>query len=493
MLSRTNRRDRRGALPQRVPVPMLVLSAFIVLGVILGYVFALRSLQSAGGELKQYFDAFLSGGVNRPFSVRALGETLLCYFRAPGIVFLLGFASIGIVAVPLVCACQGFLLSYSLFCFALSLGRGSFPLLLALFGIRLLAVLPCTLLLGNASLDKSRVLLSLSLLLCVFVVCRSAGAVACAAVFAAGGVLSCFLGRRGAIMADLLAQYEEYLATEKHASQNTLSSYMRDLHQFAVYLDEFHPMPLPQVTQEVISGYVAWMGGKGKSAATITRSIASIKSLYTYLQMTGEVSANPAKGVAAVKVEHKFPEILTGKEVELFLDQPQCVDAKGYRDHAMLELLYATGIRVSELISLNEEDVSLSASFIRAQSKGKERIIPLYPAAVKALSHYMKEVRPQLLADPEETALFVNMNGERMSRQGFWKIVKHYQETAGISKDITPHTLRHSFAVHLLENGADLRSIQEMLGHADISSTQIYTHVVKKHLKDVYQKAHPRA
>ena len=235
-------------------------------------------------------------------------------------------------------------------------------------------------------------------------------------------------------MADLLAQYEEYLATEKHASQNTLSSYMRDLHQFAVYLDEFHPMPLPQVTQEVISGYVAWMGGKGKSAATITRSIASIKSLYTYLQMTGEVSANPAKGVAAVKVEHKFPEILTGKEVELFLDQPQCVDAKGYRDHAMLELLYATGIRVSELISLNEEDVSLSASFIRAQSKGKERIIPLYPAAVKALSHYMKEVRPQLLADPEETALFVNMNGERMSRQGFWKIVKHYQETAGISE-----------------------------------------------------------
>ena len=173
MLSRTNRRDRRDALPQRVPVPMLVLSAFIVLGVILGYVFALRSVQSAGGELKQYFDAFLSGGVNRPFSVRALGETLLCYFRAPGIVFLLGFASIGIVAVPLVCACQGFLLSYSLFCFALSLGRGSFPLLLALFGIltspsaiptcRLLAVLPCTLLLGNASLDKSRVLLSLSL------------------------------------------------------------------------------------------------------------------------------------------------------------------------------------------------------------------------------------------------------------------------------------------------------------------------------------------
>ena len=235
------------------------------------------------------------------------------------------------------------------------------------------------------------------------------------------------------------------------------------------------------------------MGGKGKSAATITRSIASIKSLYTYLQMTGEVSANPAKGVAAVKVEHKFPEILTGKEVELFLDQPQCMDAKGYRDHAMLELLYATGIRVSGLISLDRRDRKLSAGFIRGASRGKERISPLYHTAVKALQDYVRDIRPQLIADGGEQALFVNMNGERMSRQGFWKIVKHYQETAGISKDITPHTLRHSFAVHLLENGADLRSIQEMLGHADISSTQIYTHVVKKHLKDVYQKAHPRA
>ncbi len=294
-------------------------------------------------------------------------------------------------------------------------------------------------------------------------------------------------------MAQLLTQYEAYLTEEKHASQNTLSSYMRDLHQFDAYLDEHSAATLETAAQEDINDYVAWMGGKGKSAATITRSIASIKSFYTYLQMNGTVRLNPAKGVAAVKVEHKFPEVLTGKEVELFLDQPRCVDAKGYRDHAMLELLYATGIRVSELISLNEDDVSISAGFIRARSKGKERVIPLYPAAVKALSAYIKDIRPQLLADPEEKALFVNMNGERMSRQGFWKIVKHYQETAGISKDITPHTLRHSFAVHLLENGADLRSIQEMLGHADISSTQIYTHVVKKHLKDVYQKAHPRA
>jgi len=292
---------------------------------------------------------------------------------------------------------------------------------------------------------------------------------------------------------ELLKSYESYLANEKQASQNTLSSYMRDLRQFSEWLEEHDGPELRKVDQETVMQYVEWMTGKGKSAATVTRSIASIKSFYMYLQSKGEVKSNPTKGVATQKVERKFPEILTSHEVELFLEQPQCVDAKGYRDHAMLELLYATGIRVSELISLNEKDVSLSAGFIRCESKGKERIIPIYPAAVKALSDYIKDVRPQLIADPEETALFVNMNGERMSRQGFWKIVKHYQEMAQINKEITPHTLRHSFAVHLLENGADLRSIQEMLGHADISSTQIYTHVVKKQLKDVYQRAHPRA
>ena len=292
---------------------------------------------------------------------------------------------------------------------------------------------------------------------------------------------------------ELLSMYQSYLENEKHASQNTLSSYMRDLRQFAAWLEDHSPTDPRKVKQATVSEYVEWLSGKGKSAATVTRSIASIKSFYLYLQAKGEVRTNPAKGVTTKKVERKFPEILTAHEVELFLEQPQCVDAKGYRDHAMLELLYATGIRVSELISLDEKDVSLSAGFIRCESKGKERIIPLYPAAVKAMSDYMKDIRPQLIADPEETALFVNMNGERMSRQGFWKIVKHYQEMAQINKDITPHTLRHSFAVHLLENGADLRSIQEMLGHADISSTQIYTHVVKKQLKDVYQRAHPRA
>ena len=294
-------------------------------------------------------------------------------------------------------------------------------------------------------------------------------------------------------MDENLESYQSYLEDEKHASKNTLSSYMRDLSQFAAWLAERCPGDLCAVKQDTVEEYVTWLGARGKSAATITRSIASIKSFYLFLQGRGKVTANPAKGIAARKVERKFPDILTSREVELFLEQPQCVDAKGFRDHAMLELLYATGIRVSELISLDVGDVSLGAGFIRCTGKGRERIIPLYPTAIRALSDYIKDIRPQIIADPEETALFVNMSGERMSRQGFWKLVKHYQESANIDKEITPHTLRHSFAVHLLENGADLRSIQEMLGHADISSTQIYTHVVKQQLKDVYRRAHPRA
>ena len=235
------------------------------------------------------------------------------------------------------------------------------------------------------------------------------------------------------------------------------------------------------------------MSGEGKSPATITRSTASIRSFYNYLMRDGTVKANPAKSITAMKVERKYPEILTNKEVELFLEQPKCVNEKGFRDHAMLELLYATGIRVSELIGLNVDDVNLTVGFIRCTSHNKERIIPLYATAVKALRGYMESIRPRIVASRDEPALFVNMNGERMSRQGFWKIIKYYQEKAEINKDITPHTLRHSFAVHLLENGADLRSIQEMLGHADISSTQVYTHVIQKQLKEVYNKAHPRA
>lgn len=294
-------------------------------------------------------------------------------------------------------------------------------------------------------------------------------------------------------MADYIAAYQDYLNEEKHVSANTLSSYLRDLNQFREWLLSEGNADFKKVKKETINEYLLHMGRIGKSPATITRSTASIKSFFAYLLQIGTIKSNPAKNIAAMKVERKYPEILTNKEVEIFLDQPKCVDEKGYRDHAMLELLYATGIRVSELINLNLDDVNLSAEFIRCTSHDKERIIPLYQTAVNALRDYIQDIRPHLISSEDEQALFVNMNGERMSRQGFWKIIKYYQEKAGIKKDITPHTLRHSFAVHLLENGADLRSIQEMLGHADISSTQIYTHVIKKQLKDVYNKAHPRA
>lgn len=290
---------------------------------------------------------------------------------------------------------------------------------------------------------------------------------------------------------DLIEQFKSYLTTEKKSSANTVSSYVRDLTQFDRYLQN-EGTTLDQVDTGVIEGYDSWLTGKGKSAATVTRSLASLKCFYGWMVSNGRMESNPALQAKSVKVERKLPQVLTSQEVELLLSQPQCVDQKGYRDHAMLELLYATGIRVSELISLDVEHVNLAAGFIRCYSKNKERIIPLYPGAVRAISDYVRNVRPQLAVEGEH-ALFVNMNGERMSRQGFWKIIKGYQEKAGIKTDITPHTLRHSFAAHLLANGADLRSIQEMLGHSDISSTQIYTQLVNQKLKDVYNKAHPKA
>lgn len=291
---------------------------------------------------------------------------------------------------------------------------------------------------------------------------------------------------------DYRSGYENYLETEKQASPNTLTSYLRDVTQYLRWLEENGLTP-EQAVQSDVEEYTRHLTSIGKSAATVTRSLASLKSFYTYLIKAGVVSLNPAKGFAPAKVERKLPHILSSKEVELFLEQPDPTDAKGCRDRAMLELLYATGIRVSELIGLNLENLNLSASFVRCVTRNKERIIPLYPAAVRALQAYLEHVRPQMIEHPDERALFVNMSGERMSRQGFWKIIKHYQEKAGIQKEITPHTLRHSFAAHLLENGADLHSIQEMLGHADISSTQIYTQVVNQKLKSVYNKAHPRA
>lgn len=293
-------------------------------------------------------------------------------------------------------------------------------------------------------------------------------------------------------MLDFIAGYESWLDKEKRASANTLSSYLRDVRQFAHWA-EGDDLPLTQVEQEDVKRYAHHLEKKGKSNATVVRSVASLKSFYTYMTAAHCIRVNPVKGFTPSREERKLPAILTNHEVDLFLEQPDISDAKGCRDKAMLELLYATGIRVSELIALDVQDVNLSACFLRCRGKDKERVVPLYKAAVRALSAYINEIRPQLLEAPNENALFVNMNGERMSRQGFWKIVKCYQEKAGIRKEITPHTLRHSFAAHLLENGADLKSIQEMLGHADISATQIYIQVVNQKIRDVYAKAHPRA
>jgi len=293
-------------------------------------------------------------------------------------------------------------------------------------------------------------------------------------------------------MVQFIEGYENFLIETKHASENTVSSYMRDVHQFASYLVEQNVRIL-DVDRSFVGRYVTNLHDKGKSASTISRCLASLKSFYGFIVSQGKKDANPVSNIQVEKAEKKLPQILTGKEVELLLEQPKCTDLKGFRDKAMLELLYATGIRVSELINLDVTDVNLAGGFIKCASAGKVRIIPLYPAAIKALNDYIEDIRPKMLADALEASLFVNVSGERMSRQGFWKIIKYYQEKAQIEKDITPHTLRHSFAAHLLENGADLRSIQEMLGHSDISSTQIYAQLVKQNLKSVYNKYHPKA
>ena len=293
-------------------------------------------------------------------------------------------------------------------------------------------------------------------------------------------------------MADIVTRYEDYLIEIKHASNNTVASYMRDIHQYASYLLELGSDVL-DATQQTISEYVHWLQGRGKSPATVSRSLASLKSLYLFAVNEDEIDQNPVHNIKLEKAEKKLPQILSGKEVELLLEQPKCSDMKGYRDKAMLELLYATGIRVTELISLKVSDLNLPLEYIHCGSEAKSRIIPIGAQAKASLHKYMERVREHMISVPEEEALFVNCNGRPMTRQGFWKIIKSYARRAGIEEDITPHILRHSFAAHLIENGADLRSVQEMLGHSDISTTQIYTKLTNQKLKNVYAKTHPRA
>ncbi len=290
-----------------------------------------------------------------------------------------------------------------------------------------------------------------------------------------------------------LEEYTSFMANVRHKSSNTVESYKRDVTQYITYLNESGIQDATLATKTTILSYLLSLQKKGKANSTVSRSLASLRSFYLFMMQNGMVSSNPTSNLEAPHVEKKLPQILSGSDVERLLEQPEPSDNKGIRDKAMLELLYATGIRVSELINLDISDVNLQMSFIRCRGGKKERIIPMGNKAKEAVGYYINNARAYMIKSDGEMALFVNCSGMRLSRQGFWKLIKYYGAKAGIKAQMTPHTLRHSFAAHLLENGADLHSIQEMMGHADISSTQVYSRALNSKLKDVYAKAHPRA
>lgn len=290
-----------------------------------------------------------------------------------------------------------------------------------------------------------------------------------------------------------IGEYTDFMRNTCHKSLNTVESYKRDVTQYVTYLSELGISNIKNTTQTNVLSYIMLLQKMGRATSTVSRVIASIRSYYLYLLRNGQVEADPTVTLASPRIEKKPPQALTSSEVTLLLEQPKLSDNKGIRDKAMLELLYATGIRVSELIGLDVSDVNLSMSYIRCSNNKGERLIPVGNKAVDALKLYLEKARNSMLKDATETALFVNRMGARISRQGFWKIIKHYQETSGIEGDITPHSLRHSFAAHLIQNGADLQSLKSMMGHSDISSTQVYTCFLDDNIKRVYEKTHPRA
>ena len=283
-----------------------------------------------------------------------------------------------------------------------------------------------------------------------------------------------------------------FLKDDKKLSENTLQSYRRDIEQYEKYVSE-NKINYLKVTEETILDYMEYLREENKKESTISRSLASIRSFYQYLIRTKKIKKDPTSKIESPKINKRVPNILTSKEVELLLDQPKDVDLKGTRDKAMLEFAYATGMRVTEMISLDVDDVKLDEGYVVCRGRSKSRNIPLGSMSLKALKEYMEDARPYLIRDEEEPALFVNISGTRLTRQGFWKIIKYYKEQAHIEKDITPHVLRHSFATHLLQNGAELKAIQTMLGHSDISSTQVYRQFQDVGIKNEYKKAHPRA
>lgn len=293
-------------------------------------------------------------------------------------------------------------------------------------------------------------------------------------------------------MNEQIKLFLNFLQNDKKLSDNTLQSYRRDITQFESYVEE-NQIDYTKVSEKEVKDYLDYLQEIGKKSSTVSRNLASIRSFYQYLVRTKKVLVDPTNNIQAPKIEKRVPSILTAKEVELLLEQPQNVDLKGIRDKAMLEFAYATGMRVTEIISLNLEDVNFEEAYVSCKTGTKQRNIPLGTMSLKALKDYAEEARPYLIKDESVKSLFVNINGKRLTRQGFWKIVKYYKEQAHITKDITPHVLRHSFATHLLQNGADLKAIQSMLGHSDISSTQVYMQFQDEGLKNVYRNTHPRA
>lgn len=295
-------------------------------------------------------------------------------------------------------------------------------------------------------------------------------------------------------MVDYISGFVDYLKNSKSASDNTIQAYRRDVVQYIDFISGNGVKELGDVNSAMVEKFATSLLNKGRSEATVFRTIASIRCFYRYLIRIGEVKNNPTVEIKLTHEKKHLPEILTSEEVDLLLKQPLCDSIKGYRDKAMLEILYATGIRVSELVALNISDIDLKLGVLYCHSdNSKSRVIPVYSEAINAVAQYLDKISDFVDITDGNAALFVNRGGTRLSRQGFWKIIKQYAQCAGIDKCITPHTLRHSFAAHLLENGADLKSIQEMLGHADISSTQVYAQIVKSHCREVYEKCHPRA
>ena len=294
-------------------------------------------------------------------------------------------------------------------------------------------------------------------------------------------------------MEEAILKFIKYLHKTKKASANTEQSYKRDLDKLASYLEkELAVDSWGAVTATNLNSYMLYMEEQSYAASSISRSVASIRAFFGYLYKKNLIADNPSDELHPPKVEKKVPDILTVSEVEKLLAQPLRDTAKGMRDRAMLELLYATGIRVSELISLRVSDVNLKMGYINCRDRDRERAVPFGNAAREALAEYLENARDLFPEASDNDVLFTNVQGRKMSRQGFWKLLKGYAQEAGIERDITPHTLRHSFAAHMIENGADLRSVQAMLGHSDISTTQIYLNLNIGKMRDVYEKAHPR-